>query len=135
MAFSVGCPHCFFYVVRIWSQPRSPHVVPLSAIRPRLEGFAGLVRFVGLMGFVRFVDFPSLVGTREPSILAKAATGLGKDRRGHASESKRMATVSFGGQNKKNRTLCFFLSIFITGCQSSCACAVWRNHVFYLFAL
>ena len=53
------------------------------------------------MGLVRFVDFSSLVGTREPPIPAKAATGSGKDRRGHASESKRMATVGFGGQNKR----------------------------------
>ena len=106
MAFYIACPHCFFYAVRLSIQPRSPSVVPLSATRHRLVGFAGLMgfvglmRLVGLMGLVSFVDFPSLVGTRERPIPAKAATGLGEDRRGQASESKRMAAVSFGGQNK-----------------------------------
>ena len=101
MAYGTACPHCFFYAVRIWSQPRSPYVVPFSVIRPPLVGFVGLMRFVGLMGLVRFVNFPSLVGAREPPIPAKAATGLGEDRTGQASESKRMAAVSFGGQNKR----------------------------------
>ena len=55
----------------------------------------GLVRFVGLMRLVVFfVDFLSLVDAHEPPIPAEAATGLDKDRRGHASESKRMAAVS-----------------------------------------
>ena len=49
---------------------------------------------------MRFVDFPSLEGAREPLIPVGAATGLGEDRSGHASESKRMTEVTFGGQNK-----------------------------------
>ena len=81
MAFGIACPHCFFYAVRNWIQPRSPYVVPLNATRPRLVGFVGFVRLMGLMGLVRFVDFPSLVGTREPPIPAKAATGSGEDIR------------------------------------------------------
>ena len=63
--------------------------------------FVGLMGLVGLRGLVRFVDFPSLVGAREPPIPVGAATGLGEDRRGQASESKRMTAVTFGGQNKR----------------------------------
>ena len=65
-----------------------------------LVGLVGLVELVGLVGLmwlVRFVDFSSLVGARESPIPANAATGLGEDRRGQASESKRRAAVSFGG--------------------------------------